>query len=52
MPAKPRGHGLVSAVKNVYYDPWKWQLTKSWLWFAAGVYIAREFAVSLKEPLV
>ena len=49
MPAKPRGHVLLVSLKNVYNDPWKWQLVKSWSWFAAGIYVAREFAVSLSE---
>lgn len=52
MPAKPRTHGFTTALHNVYNDPWKWQLVKSWTWFAAGIYIAREITASLNEPLV
>lgn len=52
MPAKPRSYAWTTALKNVYNDPWKWQLVKSWSWFAAGIYIAREVTATLKEPVL
>ena len=51
MPPKPRGHAFLSSLRTIYQDPWRWQLVKSWSWFAVGVYVAREFASSLNEPL-
>ena len=41
--AKPKSFPLVSTLKGIYYDPWQWQLAKSWGMFAVGVYLARDF---------
>ena len=47
--SKPRGYSFITSVKNIYYDPWKWQLVKSWSWFAAGIYLAREITAGMNE---
>lgn len=53
--AKPKSFPLVPTLKAIYYDPWQWQLAKSWGMFALGVYLARDFAsffASVNEPTI
>ncbi|KAH9397646.1 hypothetical protein TYRP_003969 [Tyrophagus putrescentiae] len=34
--------GAVAFLKNVYNDPFMWNLVKSWAFFAGGIFVARE----------
>jgi len=38
------GRRAVAIIKNIYNDPFQWQVAKSVILFGLGVYIAREVA--------
>ncbi|CAG2119383.1 unnamed protein product [Medioppia subpectinata] len=42
--------GWVQKMKTLYNDPFQWQLVKSWLFFGAGIIIAREIAAIDLSP--
>jgi len=42
---------VVSIIKNLYNDPFQWQIVKSVVLFGIGVYVAREVShVDLNAP--
>ncbi|XP_069183844.1 uncharacterized protein [Procambarus clarkii] len=42
-PRRQKKGGIKGAILNIYYDPFKWSLVKSFLFFIAGVKTANDF---------
>lgn len=43
--------GMITTIKSMYNDPFRWSFIKSWTMFAIGVWISREMTgVDLMAP--